>query len=215
MKNFDIYEFAGILTPGAIVLFGIGQLHPSIGTAIATQDISFGGLGIFVILAYAAGQLIQAAGNWVENGFWKLRGGWPSDWIRTNKADLLSEEQFAALKNELASKLGLSSSTDLSSMSDRQWRGITRQVYAAVAAEGRATRIDAFNKIYGLNRGIAASLLVLAALAIASHWWVVLLLILAAVVALYRMNRFAVHYARELFVQFLQIETSKTSKAHK
>ncbi|MBL8809844.1 MAG: hypothetical protein JNM43_06665, partial [Planctomycetaceae bacterium] len=90
----------------------------------------------------------------------------------------------------------------------KAWYGITRQIYAAVSAAGRAGRVDTFNGNYGLNRGLAASLLTIAILVLftgRSNWPYSVGLLLGAIAALYRMHRFARHYARELFVQFLQL----------
>ncbi len=68
--------------------------------------------------------------------------------------------------------------------------------------------MDTFNGNYGLNRGLAASLLVLAVLNIFSDWsqWSISIwFVVGAGLAIYRMDRFGVHYGRELFVQFLTL----------
>ena len=63
-------------------------------------------------------------------------------------------------------------------------------------------RIDTFN--YGLNRGLASACLVLLVVALArADWRISVGLLLAAVIYGYRAYRFGVHYARELYVQFL------------
>ncbi|MDP9316368.1 MAG: hypothetical protein M3R24_36865 [Chloroflexota bacterium] len=98
-------------------------------------------------------------------------------------------------------------------LSDAQIAGITRQIYAAVSLKGMAGRVDVFNGNYGICRGIAAALLiVLVILTIGSalHYWNIQLgLIFCLALALYRMDRFAKHYARELYAQFLQTNTDR------
>ncbi|HZP00482.1 MAG TPA: hypothetical protein VFD30_09330 [Terriglobia bacterium] len=208
MRTFDFYEFAGVIAPGTVVLWGAALLQPKFRTLLISKDLTVGGLGLFVILAYVAGQLVQAVGNGVETVWWRLWGGMPTDWIRTGRGSLLSEPQAKALHEHLGSRLKLQLPASMREISAKAWMGVTRQVYAAVAAQGRAGRIDTFNGNYGLNRGIVSSLLVLSALAIVSHcayWRQALLCLAIAAVALSRMHRFGKHYARELFIQFLQL----------
>ncbi len=69
--------------------------------------------------------------------------------------------------------------------------------------------MNIFNGNYGLNRGMAAALLAILVLAFVTHglaaWTAAILLAIGAAIAVFRMHRFGVHYARELFVQFLSI----------
>jgi hypothetical protein len=94
-------------------------------------------------------------------------------------------------------------------MSKRDWYSITRQVYAEVAARSSNSRVDIFNGNYGLTRGIASALLIGLVLLLIVHgftyWQIILALLVGIGVALYRMHRFGILYARELFVQFLQL----------
>ena len=206
-KQFDFYEFAGIVMPGAILLVGLTLVIPKIAVLIPFKEMSLGSLGLFLILAYAAGHLLQGAGNFIECAWW-FRSGMPSDWVRTDTGHLLSAAQRAALQEHLPTKLALSSPFSFASVDVKAWFGITRQVYAAVAGAGRASRVDTFNGNYGLNRGLGASLLVVAVVVVIDdylNWPYALGLSVAALVALYRMHRFGRHYARELFVQFLQL----------
>jgi hypothetical protein len=212
-KQFDFYEFAGIVMPGAILIAGLAQAVPNIGAIIAVKDMTLGTLGLFVILSYAAGHLVQTVGNALEGLYW-LFSGIPTDWIRTGRGHLLSQGQRTALEEQVPKKLGLRAPFAFKHLDKKEWFSITRQIYAAVAAANRANRIDVFNGNYGLNRGLAASLLLVAAVVIIQdhhHWPYSCGLALAALAGIYRMQRFARHYARELFVQFLQLPLNGTS----
>jgi hypothetical protein len=216
-KQFDFYEFAGIVMPGAILLVGLTQVSPKIAAIIPSKDMSLGSLGLFLILAYATGHLLQAAGNLVESVWWFFPG-MPSDWVRTGTGHLLSPGQRSALQEQLPAKLNLSSTFSFDRVDAKAWFGITRQVYAAVAAAGRSTRVDTFNGNYGLNRGLGASLLVVAIILLIddrANWPYAVGLAAAALAALYRMHRFGRHYARELFVQFLQLPMPPESQQKK
>jgi len=217
MKQFDFYEFTGILLPGAIVLAALVLLFPGWGLPTLIKDISVGGLGVFVVLAYAVGHIVQAVGNLVEAVWWKAWGGLPSDWLRTKPSRLLAAQQISALGNRLRERQGLEG-FDITSAAATDWYAITRQIYADVASAGRSGRIDTFNGNYGLNRGLAAGLLVVLALLpvpAPADWRVAICILIAEGLALYRMHRFARHYARELFVQFLQLPARENQKENK
>lgn len=77
-RDFGFYEYAGIIIPGAVVILGVLWLWPEAGGLAERQGVSLGELGILVILAYAAGQLIQGVGNGLEWEMWKAAGGMPS-----------------------------------------------------------------------------------------------------------------------------------------
>jgi len=209
MRQFDFYEFVGIVSPGALTLVGLGIVHPELRQLVKEHALSAGDLGVFLILSYVAGHLAQSIGNLIENGWWKLWGGWPSDWPRTGKHKLLSAAQAKALETQVRQRIACAEQVSLTGTTEGEWSGLTRQVYADVRAAGRAERVDVFNGNYGLCRGIVAGLAVLLLVSVAMHWkqwWAedVLLLALGAA-AVYRMHRFGKHYARELFVQFLQL----------
>lgn len=217
MKQFDYYEFTGILVPGATALAGSLFLFPELLKPESIKDFSVGGLGLFVVLAYVLGHLIQAVGNGVEFGWWKLFGGMPSDWVRTKPDCLLAPSQFAALEKVVNDRLGLEGFRIAQSTAG-QWYAITRQIYAEVAGLGRAARIDVFNGNYGLNRGIAAGLLVVLVIALIKmpvNWEVVGGAGAAVALAIFRMHRFARHYAREVYVQFLQLPARESNKEKK
>jgi hypothetical protein len=73
-----------------------------------------------------------------------------------------------------------------------------------VAKNGKVERIDTFNGNYGLNRGLCSGFFALALVAaVHAQWYVVIGFLVLAIVFAYRAYRFGVHYARELYLQFL------------
>lgn len=214
MRGFDFYEIVGVLIPGSILLVGVFILYPQIRLSSQDASVVIGGFGIFTLLAYGVGHLVQAVGNGLEWMWWRLWGGLPTDWVRTDAHQLLSENQRATLLSQISTKLGVTVPADPASLKPNDWLGITQQMYAAVAAAGRAQRIDIFNATYGLSRGIAAAAISLAALVLLEDRCQgvkgAALLFGAAAIAIYRMHLFGRHYARQLFVQFLQLPTPRT-----
>lgn len=214
MHKLSFYEQLGIVTPGAVFLFALIFYVPDLRDILAKDGISVGGLGIFVILSYAAGHLLAALGNVIEKAYWKAKGGMPSDWIVGPKPALLSPVQIAKVQAKVPSRLGLAL-PPLSGLKRSEWFPVFRQIYSDVEKHGKPDRADAFNGTYGLNRGLcSASIAVAATILIRApqQWPIALALLLIGGVYLYRMHRFGVHYAREIYSQFLLLPDQQNGK---
>jgi len=215
----SFYDFAGILAPGAVALYGLGRIYPELGLIVRDEKVGFGELGLLLILAYVAGHLLQSLGNLIEWVWWKPCGGMPTDWIRTRKRDILSEAQWKVLPAKIRQLLKIDCKDDLSTISSKDWFSIRKQVYSAVRRTGRAERVDIFNGSYGMFRGVAASLLVILVAAFndaeQDRWKLYGVLLMLALLALIRMHRFGVHYARELFVEFLNMRPGENTPTKK
>jgi hypothetical protein len=116
-----------------------------------------------------------------------------------------------------ASRLGLSVAP-FAELTESAWFPIFRQIYSDVERHGKPGRGDTFNGIYGLNRGLSAATLALAVAVLIlapAQWFVSVGLLVVSAVYLYRMHRFGVHYAREIYNQFLllPVEAVKSKSA--
>ncbi len=214
MRKFDHYEFTGILVPGVAIGIGAAIAFPALLTAGSIKDLSVGGFGILFIVSYVIGHLVQAIGNFLEKIWWKVFGGMPTDWIRTNPGHFMTPEQNLLLQQKISERLQVSSS-GLDTLSSEQWATIRRQIYAEVSAAGRATRIDIFNGNYGLNRGLTVALLLTGAVLLITspaRYELVIAAFAASVLAAYRMHRYSIDYAHELLAQFLQLPAADASK---
>lgn len=214
IRNFDFYEFAGILAPGATALTGILLIAPNFTVPDLIRELSVGGLGLFAIFAYVVGHLVQGLGNGIEWAWWRLYGGLPTDWVRTKPNRLLAPAQLSAMEGLLKKRLGLGD-IEISRTTEDQWAALTRQIYAAVAGAGRAGRLDVLNGNYGLHRGIGAALLLVLATGVASrsvNCTFVGGTLAGLALAMFRMHRFGRSYARELFVQFLQLSPNESER---
>lgn len=216
MRKFDFYEFAGIIAPGMLVVIGgIVILSSNYEEMKKFADLSVGGLGIGVLVAYVAGQLLQALGNGIEKVWWWIRGGMPTDWIRTGKKNVIADTQRKLLQDMVRKMLRDTAFELDATLPEKQWYSITRQIYAKLDVDKRA-RVDIFNGNYGLHRGIASGLLVLLVMVIFKDWqaWrIEFAMVVLFGLAIYRMNRFAIHYGRELFVQFLETAFTEGDEA--
>jgi hypothetical protein len=217
MNKLSFYDQVGIVTPGAVFLFGMMFYIPGLRDLFAKDGVSVGGLGIFVIISYAIGHLLAALGNLIENMYWYLKGGMPSNWIVGPKPRLLTSTQIAKIETLTEARLGLTP-PPIAELDESTWSPIFRQIYSDVEKNGKSGRGDTFNGIYGLNRGLCAAGLALAVAILIqapAEWIVSLGLLGASLLCLYRMHRFGVHYAREIYNQFLLLppEPGKSKKS--
>lgn len=214
MKQFDFYEFTGILTPGVILLYAVSLKFPAVTPFMSSQQLSVGDLGLFIVLAYVAGHLVQSLGNLVEWIFWKPFGGMPSNWVVAGRTPgYLNPQQVEALPAKVAEILKWNLGKALSEMVEKEWKPVVGSIYAAVQAAGRSGRVDVFNGNYGMLRGVGSALLMAAVLCVVgkgdAHWGAAGAVAALTALALVRMFRFGRYYARELFIQFLQLEPRK------
>lgn len=208
MDKFSYYDVLGVLAPGTVFLAGLLLLFGNLQSARLLEGVSVGGLGVFAILGYASGQMVQAFGNALESVYWWFWGGMPSDWVRTGRQEKLplSSAQLNQLRNVCTSNLRLTIEGAIQDLSYDEWDGITSQIYAAVETEGQSQRLSTFNSNYGFHRGLTVAILLLAVAGfVDGRFWIGFAGLGAAILTLYRMHRFARHYARELFVQAIQL----------
>lgn len=210
-KEFTFYEFVGVISPGMVFLLIVAYIFPDFCDSSGIRDISIGGLGVVVIIAYVLGHLIQSIGNLVEKIWWWFFGGMPTNWIiKENKKSYLSPEQIIVFPDKISTILKIKPKKSITAYDSDEWFGITRQIYAAVSQAKAANRVDTFNGNYGFFRGIASSLFAGLLVFIVERGWcqwqLITIVAFLFVLAIARMHRFGKHYARELFVQFLQIK---------
>src|SRR6202043_1938049 len=124
----------------------------------AKDGVTFGEFGVFVIVAYAAGQLVQGVGNAVEWIYWKIRGGLPSTRAVKN-GTYLGPNQHKQLLEAIKADFGVTEH-DLKPNATMQLP-VVRQIYTVVSDANKAQRLDVFVGNYGLARGLAAALFVL------------------------------------------------------
>jgi hypothetical protein len=201
---FDPYEYIGVMIPGSVVIFGGIYLYPDLKAVFGSSDMGLGSLGLFLIASLIVGHLIQGVGNVIYNIWWRIRGGMPTDWVLKTNQKIISPTQ----KDQLARRCTERFNVDIATIGSRNWYPVVRQMYAAVETAGRSKRVDSFNRTGGLLRGISAGCSVFAALIVWSHrdrWELIVLVLIAFGIAIYRMDRFGRHYARELFVQYLNL----------
>lgn len=202
--SFDVYEYVAIVVPGAALCTGVIFAWPDLGKLIADGSISIGGLGLFVIWSYLLGHIAQGGGQLLEAVFWLPLKGVPSSWIRFPGQRLIAATQRDRVQNRLRKQ----SDVPIEAISNHEWLAITREVYIEVSKANRTTRVDMFNRNYGLMRALSFSLIALTAGVLvsgAADWRIPTVLGGLALLTLWRMYRSAKYYARELFVEYASL----------
>jgi hypothetical protein len=121
-KSFDAYEVIGVIIPGTVVALLLMMEWPPFRTLASEKGLSIGALGLFVLVAFVLGQLIQAVGNVMEPIIW-FRTGLPTNWVKNANQKLLPPEQRNPLEAAIAKME--STAQDLSKISQSRWLAIT------------------------------------------------------------------------------------------
>src|SRR6267378_2576367 len=102
---FELYEILALILPGAVILYGIGKLFPQL-MFFSNTTFSFGDFGIFVLIAYVTGHIVQVFGGIVENVWRSLRGD-PLHWLMEGKKQVIFTYQVTELEDKIAKRLGI------------------------------------------------------------------------------------------------------------
>jgi len=209
-KEFDFYEFTGIILPGMIVLLFLAVTHPTVNKWLSAEKLGLGEFGVLILLSYITGHLIQGFSNAWEWVFWKLQGGMPTDQLRNKKQTVISAAQLALVEAKVPIFLKTSIPEGVAGFPADAWKGLTRQMYAAVQAAGRNARIDTFNGNYGMMRGTVTAGLITGfftiGMGIQPEVRILCWIACGTALACYRTRRYGLLYARELFAQFIQLD---------
>jgi hypothetical protein len=195
--NFDAFEFIGLIAPGSVVVLVVALLHPELFRIGDPAEIII--LGI--VVAYIAGHLVSAIGNIAEL-LWKSPLGAPTlsleEWSASTSVSPDQRSQLItnvrlALHRVALDKIGVSERSSL-----------LKQIFLIVVASGHGDRLETFNGLFNLSRGLAVSFLIAAIVAgLGGRYQLVLWSVLALVLTLFRTWKFKEAYERELFQQFL------------
>lgn len=216
-KSFDQYEYVAVITPGAALLLLIAWLWPQSIPWSKETEVTLGTLGILLITAYVAGQVLQSVVEMPVRFVWRLFRGMPSEWILSSDTSLLNADQMNTVFNRAGAEDGATYKivgTDGCCARRRKfelWQAVTRRIYIKVAAAKKSGRVDAFNRTYGMMLGLTAVFAFGAAVLARRYFGIgdsrtlyeaIGLLVLAGL-TLARAYAFGKLYARELYVSYL------------
>lgn len=200
--KFDPYDYIGVILPGSAVLFAGMVAEPEFRGLFGKGGIDVAGLGLFLIMSFVTGHIVQSFGNLIEYALKHVPGGNPADELLSQAQKIVAPGQRA----KLAGKLKADMDAELDGMDSPSWLAIRRQMYASLPKGAARERLESFNRTYGMLRGMSAALLVIAAAIMIlrpSAWAFAAVAAACSAATLMRMVRFSATYMRELVVQYL------------
>lgn len=203
-------------------MIGLSHLFPALGVLLASKELSLGDLGLVLLSSYVAGNLLSPISHFVQAVWFKSRGGSYTSRIQKKNSGILHQTEIEALNRKARKYSMLKEDEDIHGISASHWEALTRQIRAFLANRGSVDRVEIFNAHYGLNRGLAAALLVII-IAVGLCKWAEGLpaiggLFVGLCLAIYRMNDFGRYYATELMRHFINFtdgnrtETTETTE---
>lgn len=220
MKQLNLYDMLAVVAPGAVLVIGLSHLFPALGVLLASKELSLGDFGLVLLSSYVAGNLLSPISHVVQAIWFKCRGGSYTSRIPKKDSGILHQTEIEALNRKARKYSMLKEDEDIRGISASHWEALTRQIRAFLANRGSVDRIEIFNAHYGLNRGLAAALLVII-IAVGLCRRVEGLptiggLLVGLFLAIYRMNDFGRYYATELMRHFINFtdgnQTETTEK---
>lgn len=205
-KYFDPYEVIGLITPGTVAALLLTTEAPAFRALLGKDGLSVGDFGLFILVAFVLGHLVQAVGNVLEYLVWPF-GNLPSFWVRATDQKLLTREQRAELERKIQAMEG--TSEGIASFDADSWRAVTTRAFARIRGAGQSFRIDNSNRTYGLCRGLVAAFVIALGWYAYSNWadrerlGLIAIMLIAAI---WRMRRAGVHYARGLWLEFIDLK---------
>ncbi len=196
------YDFVGVIIPGSVLLLSLGLLFDLGKLADIAVPRDAGLVTAHLVLAYVIGHLIQALGNWLELLYWRAWKGRPTDWPLTREGSLFGVNvvsEVTRLYHKGEGKSAISTADpDLA-----EWRRSITYAVSLINAEKQQDRMQTFNSLYGMFRGMVTSFLLILILYMAlTRQWnpaVLAVLLAAGVLSIYSMHKFSRLFAAELF----------------
>jgi hypothetical protein len=197
--DFNVFEFAGLIAPGSVVLLAVTLLHPQLLRAAEPEFL----IATAILTAYIFGHLVGALGNALESpiellGISRLASIKYQEWTTRG---YLSDDQLPRLDDLVQTKLHR---RPLAQCDSAQLKTVEKQMYLTACAGGHAQRLDTFNSLYNLSRGLAISFAIALIVTLAAgRFDAAMFCAVAAGLTVYRMRKFRDVYSRELVQQFL------------
>ena len=206
------FEFSAALVPGATLLIIISIIDPKL---LLPQKFYNGisDFGLFFILSFVTGHLLQTVGKFVvDKLWWENVGGYPTKWPFHDENStkrvkrifgvekLIDRKQIPVLIKKINIKLKLK----VKSSKDKALNDLARLLHLYLEKDKMNDRKDLFLAHYELTRGLFAVFGFMAWYFVCELNFVnVLYMISFSLLSFSRMNTYAIHYASENYALLL------------
>ena len=206
--DFDSFEFAGLIVPGSVIVFLYVYLNPQLMATIQpTLGIAAG-----LLASYVLGHLIAAIGNLAEPilphlGVYKLDDVPIESFERLGYADACQLREIEKLVQSKLHREGLGEPKSVLR------KTILKQFYLLIAKNNAAKRLDMFNGLHNLSRGLSVAFILAAILSASGRQYgFVVAFLVAAMLTMYRAGKFKSIYSTELLQGFLLVDSDVIQK---
>jgi hypothetical protein len=172
--SFATYEFLVYVIPGGLLLFSFMAMFPGFKGLFGQEPVNVGGLVLFLVVAFAIGQLLQSAANYAVQ--WPMSElGWAyrtnavlftdQDVISTDDRDLLINavnRDFRFPKDDLQFKdpASAKTKTDVGKLT-KAWRSVIDQIYGKIHPNNLSDRLGSYSQHYSLNKSLTLAYLLM------------------------------------------------------
>jgi hypothetical protein len=204
--TFNAFDYLAYIIPGSVFVYALMWLSPTLKAPLVEDKIDLGSFGVFVIIAFVAGQLLHAAARYVPE--WPMAA---AGWVyRTSELVCSHEKMFGTeIRAGVAKKLSVETA-EMNAICDagdlQPRRNLLRQIFARESKAPGHDRVELFERLYYLNLDLAAAfiLLIPVTLILRPQRKLISVFFLAGVIlTLERASHLDRIYARELIQSFL------------
>jgi hypothetical protein len=217
-----VFEYLAYVIPGAVLLYAVLWLTPSLQAPLTEKNIDLGSFGIFVILAFVAGLLVHGIAHYVPEGPMRALG-----WVHRTDTLICSSQKLSGteIRKAIGEKLKENMDDICASKDADAKRGVLREIFAVEQRSGtHHDRVELFEGRYYMTLDLAAVFIVLIPICAAIVWvtrpeatadkrppvgkkiaGILAFLVGAAIVSLHLSSFFDNVYSHELVQSFLGV----------
>jgi hypothetical protein len=170
MSFFDAYDYVGYIVPGAVLLLCLMYVFPELREQFGQTKLEISEIGIFLIVAFVAGQLLHQIAHVTDGGILNRRYASETFFSKSQKLQLVSLEDRNRILQVVNKNFGIAQvcKAGFDPITDggddkRIWSDVIKRMYIDIRDKKLNDRIDIFNRGEGLMLalGTAFCLLIL------------------------------------------------------
>lgn len=198
--DLSFYDFVGVLVPGITFLYCIHLILARVYNLVLLDFAKIGDSVVFIVLAYVTTQVVlHPIGNFFEKLYWRVWKGMPTSWLTKSSVEgFRGRRQLFRHNHQEKRERIIAKITATFKRTNNDDYGMT--VYRYLEQKNLSKRADIFNANHSLFRGLNAAFFLLSSISCFYHeWFIAGIIFILLVFSFYRMDKFAVRYAEEIF----------------